>query len=431
MNLNDSIDEATNDYSSYWQSIPDPPTPGKAAAAAPETNDDNPAAEKRRKRRQSALKDRTNRNDAAGTDLKKRSSGSAEDDDEFAGLFSEDDAIMNSRKRSSKKRRSLLLPSDDKVDVLDYLSSRDDSAESKYAVDNSASLDITLPSNIQNNKPSNQEIINLVRQYCALPPNQRQKSIEASQIESLTTYPMPGKILKFANTETCKREFILRAKPIVVLMEEQKQRDIVDARNFTRCEVKRVRGGFEYVDLESGKGVDAEEYRKRYCAMLDERKTDRLGRRTDGEDVTGSLNDTSPFADDSNMDMDESVFSPDDSCLNGAEASDGRIAISSSSNTPTISSSATTGLVNDTAETCSNDTADQKSCTEIDTTIGNAAPSSASKETAPHPFIGSLPPSNDPRVLEARRKLFCAIDTALATYSREIMALAQENESTE
>jgi hypothetical protein len=197
-------------------------------------------------------------------------------------------------------------------------------------------------------------------------------------------------------------------------MEEQKQKDIDDARNYTGCEVKRVKGGFEYFDLKTRDLVHGEEYRRRYCNMLQDVKAQRL-LEVDGTDNIGaekSLNETSPFADDSNMDMDESVFSPDDSLvhvddgsvLSSAKASsDARLVISSSSDTPKIPPSTT-----------EQEGADRKS-------------DAKTAHSEPHPLIGALPPSDDPRVLKARRKLFHAIDTALASYSREILALARDD----
>jgi hypothetical protein len=46
-----------------------------------------------------------------------------------------------------------------------------------------------------------------------------------------------------------------------------------------------------------------------------------------------------------------------------------------------------------------------------------------SKTVEPQLLASGMPPSDDPRIIEARRKLFLAIDTALANYSREILAL--------
>ena len=43
-----------------------------------------------------------------------------------------------------------------------------------------------------------------------------------------------------------------------------------------------------------------------------------------------------------------------------------------------------------------------------------------------------MPPSNDPRVIAARKTLFTAIDTALANYSAEILAIeAADNEGSD
>jgi hypothetical protein len=151
--------------------------------------------------------------------------------------------------------------------------------------------------------------------------------------------------------------------------------------------------------------------------MLQDVKTQRLQKRgaedTDNNEVNQSLNETSPFADDSNMDMDESVFSPDDSLVHADDglesakaSSDVRVAISSSDCAPKVPSAAT-----------KHDYSAQS----------NVHVLTCPPKNDTEPLIGSLPPSDDPRVLVARRKLFNAIDTALATYSREILALARDD----
>ena len=455
MNLNDSIieDEATNDYSSYWQSIPDPITP--AAAAVPEKPEraDHPtaAASRRRKRRESSavvvpLKDVTNaiqnNDDGNHRDILKGIKKSATAD-EFESLFAElerddddddDDEPKKMRReiKSNKKRRSMLLPSDDGVDLLSESLSGREVTESET---NETGIQ-AMPSNVKENDDNfnstsskREMIISLIRKYTSLPPNERLNSQESHQIESLSTYPMPGKVIHILQGEDAKQQFLIRAKPIVDRMEEQKQRDITDAKEYTGCvvkKVKKVKGGFEYWNQETGREVTAEDYMVRYCAMLEERKRRRRGERDvvdDKFDTTGSV-ETSPFEEDSNMDMDESVFSPDDSIVqtgddgsivSSVRTSDDRLTICSSSNKESESSCGTR----------IQESLDQ-SWQNKASTYSNSSPQ-PSNDSAPHPLVGSLPPSNDPRVLEARRKLFRSIDMALATYSREILALARDS----
>lgn len=404
MNLNDSSLEATDDYSSYWASIPDPPTPDNAETLLPQrTADDNPAGRRRKRRTSTApLKDVTNASVNRDGELKdEKPSGSG------LGLELESDSEdeLNNRPKRSRKRRSLLLPSDDGVDLSaeSINESRNEDAQTEYINDK----------HIQSFDP--EEIVHLVRKYCSLPLDQRLNSQESKQIELLSSYPMPGKILNIFDktNENLKRDFKLRAQPMVNLMEEQKQRDITDARSFTGCEVRKVRGGFEYFDLESGDTIDAEEYRVRYCAMIEEHKAKRVG--VGGNNVEQSKiesGEPSPCSvDDSNMDMDESTFtSPDDSlCPETSAVSNTK----ASSECLTIASSAR----------------EHGSSTPLQnpTTASSHNPSheTTSNDVPPHPLLGSMPPSDDPRVLEARRKLFHSIDAALATYSREIFALTR------
>ena len=410
MNLNDSAVEATDDYSSYWASIPDPPTPDNAETLLPQRNaDDNPAGRRRNRRGSTApLKDVTNASVSQDGDLKGKTPSTT-----ILGLElesdSEDEDELNKRSRRSRKRRSLLLPSDDGIDT---------SAKSTNSSKNQDAQTECINSK-HNQSLDPEEIVHLVRKYCSLPLDRRLDSQESKQIELLSSYPMPGKILNIfdKNNENSKREFMLRAQPMVNLMEEQKRQDILDAKSFTGCEVKKIRGGFEYLDLESGDTIDAEEYRVRYCAMIDERRAKRIGGRFNVEQSTIESNETSPSSvDDSNMDMDESTFtSPDDSLFPDEKSA--------------VSNTNATGerlIIASSAREHESSTSIQNS-----TTVSSCNPSSnetTSTDVPPHPLLGSMPPSDDPRVLEARRKLFRSIDSALATYSREILALTQDVE---
>ena len=401
MNLDDSTDELTNDYSTYWESIPDPP---KLTVAA--KNDGNPAAAPRRRRRDSALKDVTNALD--NEDILKTKNRS----DEFSASFSVAiDEEITSQKRSNKKRRSLLLPSDDGVNILaDSLHSHDDAASSVDV----AILPCTNNAQVYSSSIK-QDITRLVRNYCSLPPNQRLNSYESKQIQSLSNYPMPGTTLNVFNNdnETNRREFLLRAQPLVRKMEDQKQKDIDDARTFTGCEVKRIKRGFQYLDLQTLKAVSAEEYGVRYCTMIEKRRRERRG-----EDYVTEK--ASPLADDSNMDMDESVFSPDDSLVH-VDNDDTPVTSSVEIAGKTLAVSSDAQQPEATRET----TEQNEPNTSQSTASSYSSLQDRTNTTQKHPLIGAMPPSNDPRVLEARKKLFRAFDTALAAYSQEIMTLTQ------
>jgi hypothetical protein len=353
----------------------------------------------------------------------------------FEELESSDEDDYARRKRPGKKRRSLLLPSDNNgVDILmDSLGSRGDDVSLEVAAaaasSKQVSVDVVLAFNDDNNNASkHQEMIQLVRRYCSLPLNKRVNSHEAKRIEFLSTYPMPGKILNVFNgdNETCKREFMLRAQPLVRLMEQQKQKDIDDARSFTGCEVKKGKGGFQYVDIKTLEAVTAEEYKDRYFAMIEDRKVQRRNQTVVNNSCSNE--EASPFADDSNMDMDESVFSPDDSVVRGDDDKS-VLSCARASYRECLVISSCTDEVSTPSFNAAN-TQEQKAAAVYNTNTTKPLTSSPENitETKPHPLLGALPQSDDPRVLEARRKLFRAIDTALATYSSEILALTQNND---
>ena len=440
-------EEATNDYSSYWESIPDPPTPvdNNIKVSTDNSNgDDNDIkvseVEPRRhhnRKKKNAFRDVTN---SAATSTVNNNNNPANDDDggidkciatlrsigECGGI--EKKSSKKSKRR--KKRKSLLLPSDEGTTLLPPLAT-------SYMDNNKKNTE--LSSNSSYNK---QVLTQLVRDYCQLPNEQRINSTQSKQIEVLSSYPMPGKIMPFVNdtSTNSKHEFLLRVQPIVQEMEIKKKRDIQETKLATQCEVRKERGGFCYYDINSGQQVMPDEYKLRYSKMVDEQRNKRrlVVNEEEGNVVGGiseekkekDLNQTEANhnhtkqedthgddckdngqgqtnVDDSNMEIDDSMedsmnMSHDDSIMSrGKEEEEDK-------QCPEKADVESSPLDNASARE------------EVQGTTDESQSQPANDTSNP---LSRMPPSDDPRVIAARKTLFTAIDTALANYSAEILAI--------
>jgi len=350
--------------------------------------------------------------------------------DNILGIESEE-AVEKKSKTWKKRRMSLLLPSDDKGTGLPLaFPGATDSQNGDVASKDNAD------SGTNNN--SKEVLVQLVRDYCSLPVECRVNSKEANKIDSLSGYPMPGKILPFMDNATTKEEFLLRVQPIVQEMENRKQKDVADTKLATQCEVKKNgKGGYCYYDVNSGEQIQADEYKLRYAAMVDERHQKRKTTcrveecseqgsidppnnldnaeakkiRFDHDSIEQEkLNDSKN--DDSNMDMDESV-NMDDSMM--SLSSDGKTNAS-----PSIE-------LDDSL--ASEDSSSTSATTDLPIEIqseGTNEPSQHHRSNHDsHLLLAGMPTSNDPRVIAARRKLWRAVDAALANYSQEILAMEE------
>ena len=488
LDIREEEEEATNDYSSYWQSIPDPPVQHDTVALnnniAVDINDpvvDNDsntsvaeASEPRRRnnKRKDAFRDVTNRNQtdeknkrggtsAANTANNNLVNGRGEESDgtvEVVGGGS-GDIIDNRKSKKRKKRRSMLLPSDSGEGTVLPFKCLNNNNHDNIATASKSDDEFTAINSTTNNINNKEILIKLVRDYCTLPPGEcRVNSTEAKQIESISSYPMPGKILPFMNmnnnNNNSRQDFLLKIQPIVQEMEYRKQQDIEETRVATQCEVKKNSsrgGGYCYYDVNSGKEVMPDEYKKRYAAMVrDKRKKRQCVRVMNGnelEECSGEDESTNQQlcslkgrvedkevdphnmnkhnicddyksneqqegeCDDSNMSMDESVnmdesmMSRDDSVLTrGEEDGDEK-------KHPSIDSTAAIKLL----------PLEVSNCTSTDEVTSESSNAEENNSPDSHPLLGGMPTSNDPRVQAARQTLWRAIDTALANYSREIL----------
>lgn len=462
--------EETGDgeYSSsyYWQSIPDPPNilfdiigsatqkqqQSELAAAAAAANNENMTSKKR-------LRDVTNQQQQSVATKKRR-----------------------------HQRRSLLLPSDNDDSTaadqvlerhysLSYMSSNRQHDFDEEVATKTRLMDKKFPGRKYNtdNDDSDykaqdriqQRLVQLVREYCALPSsslsstithcdlqNERIHSQQANEIEFLSSYPMPGKKLYFpfmgedqqhqeaakegrfnddtdcdkkrinstttttTTTMNYKQEFLLHVKPIVELMEQRKEIDSHEIKHATQCVVHKSKGKCYYFDSMTGEEVDSKEYARRYLTWIDRKRMNRLLMMSGGVEEENQrdveVDNVLVSHCESCLDMDQSV-NMDDSTMSSYSSS------VVTSPVVDVSFNSTAAMTKATAVVASAETSNAALATAATaaTTCGN------SSHVLSSGFLPSLPISNDLCVLEARKKLWRAIDVALANYSNEILAIQQ------
>eukprot|EP00986_Skeletonema_menzelii_P000230 scaffold67_cov155-Skeletonema_menzelii.AAC.4 len=519
---NNSNDEDTGDYSSYWQSIPDPPMLDTASTSTSlkqlvlsnndieicqDNNDDDPedGYPTNNLHQQSVL---TPCLSSAAVEVVESSGQTAsstmtvkkkrlQDVTNQQQQQQKQQLLSIERRTNKKQRRSLLLPCDDNESSSTAAAADDDDMKSLPYSSSSSQHDAALtkvvatavdtkPSsssstagqsndnnNINNNdQHTQQRLIQLVREYCALPNNtsQRIHSKQAQEIERLSSYPMPG--TKFhlpiilhtqrsaescttntnndndtnnnderkqkSNTTTTTKskavfqpEFILHLKPIVQEMEHRKQTDTMESRTVTQCEMHKNRGRCYYVDVGTGEEVDPREYERRYLSWIGRRRVERLDRnrrrRSDDDDDDLKDGKTSPqlaeaaalaeegsFDCESSFDMDQSVNMDDSMMSSAASSADDSMSEDVVAKTATFAARVIEpAAAAATSRSCASDTNDNTSTSNKDTSIRGLG-------------LQLLPPSNDTRVLAARTKLWRAIDVALENYSKEILAIQQQ-----
>lgn len=482
----------TGDFSSYWQSIPDPPmmfdTGSSASSAASfkiisssNNNNNNFAICQDDNIGDDDPKDNTHPTGHTAA-AKKRLR------DVTNNQTTQQASSISTRKK--KTRRSLLLPCDDNessttdttadADLKSFPCNSSSQPDAMATATNevsaaAASRDTTFSSShSNNNKRTQQRLIQLVREYCALPTtqndHQRIHSQQAREIERLSSYPMPGTKFHIPITQTetasndheddddvnnnverngsstktkvtLRQELILHLKPIVQEMEHQRAIDITESRSATQCEMHKNKGRCYYVDVGTGEEVDPTEYERRYLRWIERRRVERLEtirRRKDDDDFgkvgqsdeelmltspqleekgKGGSDCESSFDMDQSVNMDDSMMSSASSSVNDSMSEVDRASTYTASAaqimapaTAAAATSTSTSRIDDNNDPSANDTNDNSCNTNSRSSILG---------------LPSLPPSNDTRVLEARTKLWRAIDVALETYSKEILAIQQ------
>ena len=467
-NSNDNQD--TGDFSSYWQSIPDPPTfAGTASSSSAAT-----------KKSKSNFVVSNNGHHLAIANSQVSNSGIRKK--RLRDVTNEKRQTSSSLKK--KNRRSFLLPSDD------IISSTGSNADSKPLSSSAANcqnnnvLATFIPetksssSRIEsdNEKHSHQRLIQLVREYCALPDDQRRSSSrEAYEIQRLSCYPMPGKKFhiptkKVINDDdknddeiegddnskpdttklTMKQQMIHHLKPIVEEMEHRKQTDLMESRYATQCEMYKKKGRCHYFNVDTGVEVDPREYERRYLGWLDGKRDERLDclrRRSmvdysiqDSVDESGNgRNDDKPSPQldgvdeeeasqsEFSLDMDQSV-SMDDSMMSLIDSPSDDTEMDTKDETASSLEAVIASATDTTtfATMAMSNSRSVSSAEAVNNISGSNSDDASIRGLAQPPIRMSL--STDTRVLEARARLFRAIDIALANYSREMLGIQQEEQ---
>jgi len=241
---------------------------------------------------------------------------------------------------------------------------------------------------------------------------------------------------------TFKQEFILHLKPIVQEMEHRKETDMMESRSATQCEMHKNKGRCYYFDIDTGEEVDSREYERRYLRWIERRRVERLDdnrrrRERDDEVGKGGKNDeelvlSSPQLGDaeeegssdceSSFDMDQSV-NMDESMMSSVASS----VDDATTYTTNIANIATASRVAASSAAAPNTTTMSRISGSIDPSGNDTNGNTSNSNSSGSSILGlpSLPPSNDARVLDARNKLWRAIDVALENYSKEILAIQQ------
>lgn len=414
----------TNDYSSYWQSIPDP----SAASPLDENDYSDPIVSR-------ISKDEDDDNN----DVVIRKVNSSENPNDVS-------TEMPMMKKKKRQRSVPPLPCYNKSDDYDE-------------------------------KDDREAIVELVRRYHHLPTTtavagettknnenvtHSTNKVAARDIELLTGYPMPGaRILPDLTNAVNRSAFLCRIQPLVQAMEERKKSDIEEALCATRCEVRKEEDGivsvskkkgsrYCYFDLDRKDKVPTEEYQRRYTAMIIEsrrRRCMRVAQQHHYDNDRGECRyDDDDDDDGSNMDMDKSTNMDDSSTmmlipvvadnkavdyadnLKEEDISPRFIKNNMASSMKKLDTPASSSLINNaTSTSLSNAGIVPLSLSTLNTNNetslsllhhhNNLLLSSNVAETTA--FESNI----DPRILvAARQRLWHTIDVALTNYSREILA---------
>ncbi|EJK77944.1 hypothetical protein THAOC_00188 [Thalassiosira oceanica] len=246
--------------------------------------------------------------------------------------------------------------------------------------------------------PSPKQILALVRAYCDLPEVDRQRSEQAQLIQDMTGYAMAqAQTLRPVNSD-----FLVNIQPTVREMEKQKKIDVEETRNATNCEVRKdKRGLYEYFD-DCGDRVCPEEYSRRYNAMLATKKRRRLASQATAiSQVQGDITQQT-----------SSTSTPE------SKRVDDSMDMSTSMDESTIDEDVTPSRKDDPCEESGKGVQVVPGGDDIDGRGGIVG-----EKGTTHPLLGGLPPSTDPRIIMARKKLFQKFDEALSEYSTEVLKI--------
>jgi len=341
-----------------------------------------------------------------------------------------------------------------------------------------------------NSDPSTSHLLlQAVREICSLPEEKRFGSDQAKVIELLGGYPYippaekkrieeaetngkssddglnwtfsPGKAAAcekpandpplspadpIAETMEKKRELILTLGPVVERMEAKKKEEVEAARTATDCRVSRTRKGrYKYYDVETDEEVTPEEYKRRYCAMLERLREERMNGqgRVDGIEESAAMDEKLTAQDDvkpseASKDADAVAYADE------AEDSSAHVTVESTSIDEGEGMSSVQDIEEVTARVEEGDSHSPNA--EKSLSIGNEAafPTEEESATSPQPQqhqlqdqrtssssaafpVLPLPdrdePDSDPQIAAAEQRLWSEIDAALTRYSREVICI--------
>ena len=340
--------------------------------------------------------------------------------------------LPSSKRR--KKRQSIILPSD-----VEPAEQNCDEFTKTYATFKNETSPPPTPAN-ETKTPTKppiddlHELRQLVHAFTAIPQIERSaRSAPALEILARTGYPIglsvpmeaSGAISQPGADPSREQKFTFFAKlgPQLKQMDACKISDAKMVEEVTRCRSEKVRGGFyRYVRIETGRPVSEEEFQDRYLMMLEEvnhirsqawlEYFDALRDKKKSVRGTGDAMSTASSGESSSQ-----VTRPPPEknlLLPAAQVPQGQ------------SQATCTTSHEDNAKQDNIETEEMTNERVLETDQVEMVEASCGKQsvvtTTPIPIPDRDMESNDPIIAQAERKLWDAIDKALAEYSRDVLA---------
>lgn len=287
----------------------------------------------------------------------------------------------------------------------------------------------------------------LVHAYTALPQEERFESEHAKAIEAASGYPMvPSFVPAGAVSEDDK---LVRRKHIIANLATRmgtvdgcKHRDARLMESVTQCRVTKLRGGYvEYAHIPSGRLVPPQEFGARYMCMIDEVSAVRskswgdyfakLSQQINAKTAVKVTETEESMYSVEHSSADTKADSQDDEpCVCPAESGSEDDQAESSEDIEMIETTDSTSHESENEGLCAEviyktiDTQTQPE--EATRTTPDEKPVRAPSPTSPDmllPFPSRDQPSSDALIARAEKKLWNTIDTALATYSQEVLEI--------
>ena len=323
------------------------------------------------------------------------------------------DVSKSTKVKKRRSRKSILLPSEvDDEDSSLILQKCNLATHTNSSISNTYDESFTSnQSKVSLIEENDGQLKKIVRELTKIPYQKRFLSDHCSQIEDLTGYKLLTPIDKikkefsvkddktFTNSlpidhKRVKRELILRMGPIVDYMESKKNEEIAHTMTETGCRVKKKKGKMIYFDIKSKVEVSSAEYQTRYLQMINKKRNksnniDHPKSKNQRNDDTSS-GKTSRQVEEKEID----INIKNDLKKNGL-------------GTPVLNSSNSSTIMDENTKEVILDTTGQE---EEIIDVVNYLP--AKDE-----------PSSDPEIAMAEKKLWAAIDAAMAIFSAEVLSI--------